>query len=290
MKIKDIPIVPLGPGSQPAEQDGTSLDYIDMPKGMATYEAPEMPDPGDVHDLDGAREAMDWLRQAIASYQPGADPLMANITGLDEENRDLVNQILGEGEVSVTYSGVIHAKVQESVLAGIWRTFYLDDDNKVSHDLLEVCDVPYLVRMPSSSITAGENRFTDVEPGRGVMNAMSILTEIDDRCRMYVPGAEAHSINLTLLPLSDEDIEFLEQTLGRGPVYILSRGYGDCHIIGTSVPNVWWVRYFNSMDRMILNSLEVVDVPMVARAAPEDIADSRQRLEELLEPYWRDSD
>jgi hydrogenase-1 operon protein HyaF len=43
------------------------------------------------------------------------------------------------------------------------------------------------------------------------------------------------------------------------------------------------VQYFNSMQTLILNTLEVVDVPEVAMAAAEDLADSRQRLRELLD-------
>jgi hydrogenase-1 operon protein HyaF len=69
-------------------------------------------------------------------------------------------------------------------------------------------------------------------------------------------------------------------------VAILSRGYGDCRITSTAVPHIWWVRYHNSMGTLILNTLEVTDVPQVACAAPEDLKDSASRLGELLEPYW----
>jgi hydrogenase-1 operon protein HyaF len=287
MKLRDIPIVPMGPGSQPVEEDGTMLEYIDMPHDMTTYTAPDIPDARDVRHLGGAREAMSWLRDAIRRYQPGSEPLMADITALDPVNRDLVNQILGDGDVNLKYTGLIKAKVQESVLAGIWRTFYLDDEGRVTHDLIEVSDVPYLASMPLQGREVQSESMTDVEAPEGVMNAMSILTEIDERRSRYVTGNPAHVINLTLLPLSDKDVEFLDKILGRGPVYILSRGYGDCHIIGTAVPNVWWVRYFNSMGKNILNSVEVVDVPSVVRAAPEDLSDSARRLDEILEPYWK---
>jgi hydrogenase-1 operon protein HyaF len=277
----------MGPGSQPVEEDGTMLEYIDMPHDMTTYTAPDIPDARDVRNLGGAREAMWWLRDAIRRYQPGSEPLMADITALDPGNRDLVNQILGDGDVNLKYTGLIKANVQESVLAGIWRTFYLDDEARVTNDLIEVGDVPYLASMHLQRREVQSESLTDVEAPEGVMNAMSILTEIDEHRSRYVTGNPAHVINLTLLPLSDEDVEFLDKTLGRGPVYILSRGYGDCHIIGTAVPNVWWVRYFNSMGTTILNSVEVVDVPSVVRAAPEDLADSARRLDEILEPYWK---
>jgi len=213
--------------------------------------------------------------------------LMADISTLDDENRDLVNQILGDGDVNLKYTGTIKARVQESVLAGIWRTFYLDDEERVTRDLIEVSDAPYLASLPVQASEAQRSTLTDANAPEGVMNAMSILTEIDERRSRYVTGNPAHVINLTLLPLSEEDIDFLDQTLGRGPVYILSRGYGDCHIIATAIPNVWWVRYFNSMGKSILNSLEVVDVPSVVRAAPEDLEDSAERLDDILSSYWQ---
>jgi hydrogenase-1 operon protein HyaF len=287
MKLKDIPIVPLGPGSQPAEEDGAALDYINMPRDMSTYVAPAIPEAADVLHLNGARQAMTWLRDAIRRYKPGFEPLMADISALDNENRDLVNQILGDGDVNLKYTGVFQARVQESVLAGIWRTFYLDDEERVTRDLIEVSDAPYLASMPVQGSEVQRESLTDIDAPEGVMNAMSILTEIDEKRSRYVTGNPAHVVNLTLLPLSEEDIEFLDQTLGRGPVYVLSRGYGDCHVIGTAVPNVWWVRYFNSMGKSILNSLEVVDVPSVVRAAPEDLEDSTRRLDEILESYWQ---
>jgi len=99
-------------------------------------------------------------------------------------------------------------------------------------------------------------------------------------------GGTPHSINLSLLPLSQTEQEFIDHRLGRGAVDILSRGYGKCQVISTLAPNVWWVRYFNSMGTPILNSLEVVDVPLVVKAAPEDLRDSATRLDDILEPYW----
>jgi hydrogenase-1 operon protein HyaF len=41
------------------------------------------------------------------------------------------------------------------------------------------------------------------------------------------------------------------------------------------------------MNTLILNTIEIVDVPEVALAAVEDLVDSRARLAELIE--WMDS-
>ena len=78
MGIEDIPVRVTGPGSQPTDSDGQTLSYIDMPSDMTTYRAPAMPDPASVEDLAGAREAMDWLRKALADYDPDGEPRIAN--------------------------------------------------------------------------------------------------------------------------------------------------------------------------------------------------------------------
>ena len=286
MDNMNIPVSVVGPGSQPDEADGQTLDYIDMPGDMATYVAPLIPEPEAVQHLTGARAAMTWLRQALGDYCPGGDPLLANLSSLDDESRELVNQILGEGEVSITYRGSVCAKTQESVLAGVWRTLYLDADDNVTLDLMEVAGLPHVVHLPNARQrpidASGDDAYEDVP------NALPILVELASQCEAYRPDTDPYSINLSLLPLSKIELEFLDHRLGRGPVDVLSRAYGRCQVISTLTPNVWWVRYYNSMGTLILNSLEVVDVPQVVHAAPEDLRDSATRLDEILAPYWAD--
>jgi hydrogenase-1 operon protein HyaF len=87
---------------------------------------------------------------------------------------------------------------------------------------------------------------------------------------------------LTLLPWTPADAQCLDEILGQGPVTILSRGYGNCRITSTRVPNVWRVRFYNSQDVMILDTIEITAIPEVALAAREDFQDSRERVAEVL--------
>ena len=282
--IKDIPVTVVRPGSQPTEEQ--QLSYIDMPSDMDRYSAPHITDLDEVLRLDGARVAMQWLRQALAEYRCGSESLLANLSALDAESRELVNQILGEGEVSVTSGDSGSARTQESVLAGVWRTLYWDDDGHISCDLLEVADAPHTVRA-----ACAEGRPIDTskpEELSEIPNALPILVELESHLAAYREGGSPHSINLSLLPLSEPELEFLDVRLGRGIVDILSRAYGRCQVISTQTPNVWWVRYYNSMSTLILNSIEVVEIPLVVCAAAEDLRDSAQRLDEILAPYWSD--
>jgi hydrogenase-1 operon protein HyaF len=269
------------------EPEAEAPAYIDMPRDMTSYDAPMMPEPSTVQHLQGAREAMSWLQLKLVDYSDNANNPCANISALDDENRELVNQILGEGENCFTYDGELAASVQESVLAGVWRSLYFHDNGNIMADMIEVGPVPNLMLAPIENarpVDASED-----ERSADFPNAMPILIELADRCRLFESNGNTHSINLTLLPLSLPELEYLDARLGRGPVDILSRAYGKCQVISTLVPNVWWVRFYNSMGMLILNSLEITAIPDVVAAAPEDLADSTDRLKQILTPYWPDA-
>jgi hydrogenase-1 operon protein HyaF len=284
MSINQIPVRVTGPGSQP--DSGQDLRYINMPNDMATYHAPNVPNPDAVAGLAGAREAMRWLGDTLAAYRDGAPPQLADLTTLGHEDRELVNQILGEGEVSIVSTANVPARCQESVLAGVWRTMYFDDRDRVACDLLEVASIPHVL---TSAATRGRPVSTSTPEAAGeVPNALPILVELEARAEIYASTGAPHAINLTLLPLSEAEIEFLDRRLGTGPVEVLSRGYGKCQVTSTATPNLWWVRYYNSMGTLILNSIEVVAVPEAVIAAPEDLRDSATRLQEIVAPYWQE--
>tara|TARA_R110000782_G_scaffold200400_2_gene289267 strand:- start:780 stop:1658 length:879 start_codon:yes stop_codon:yes gene_type:complete len=284
--IKAIPVRVIGPGSQPESLDGQTLSYIEMPGEIERYHDPAIPDPDAFVELEGAREAMAWLQKALATCAGAGHAELANLAALDPESRDLVNQILGEGEVAVQYDGTFRAKSQETVLAGVWRTLFMDSDDKVICDLLEVSDVPHTVRMSDDAFRPVDISRTGLSDDLG--NAVAVLIELRARSDQYLESRVPHAINLTLLPLTQDELEFLDARLGRGPVDTLSRAYGKCQVFRTLTPNIWWVRYYNSMGTLILNTLEVADIPAAIRAAPEDIAESAKRLDCILAPYWSD--
>lgn len=284
MKKLGIPIV-VEPGSQPADEDGVVLDYMQMPKDVWTYATPVIPEPEEVDGLDAGVAVLAQIRDALADYAPGDDAIVIGLDHLDDDNRMLVDQVLGDGEVSVVFEGMVRAVSQESVLAGVWRVQYLDDNDSVERDVVEVAAIPSLV---SSAVFTDAARQLPLAPGSapaGVANALPILTEIAARLAEAGQAPEPHVVNLSLLPCTDEDMEHLVATLGSGPAVILSRGYGNCRITSTGTRNVWWVQYFNSQESLILNSIEVSRVPEVACAAAEDVDDSKARLDEILEVY-----
>ncbi len=284
MKKIDIPIV-VEPGSQPADEDGVVLDYMPMPKGVWTYAVPRVPEPEEVEGLEEGVALLARIEAMLREWAPGSEPLVIELDHLNDANRALVDQVLGDGEVSVIYEGPVRARMQESVLAGVWRVQYLGDDDVVERDVIEIGVIPSLVRGAAFDAAAESVAVDGQEIPDGVGNAAPILVEIADQLEQRTDDSAPHVINLTLLPCTDADIEFLTAKLGGGPAVILSRGYGNCRITSTATRNVWWVQYFNSQDKLILNSIEVSRVPAVACAAREDIEDSADRMREILEVY-----
>ncbi|MES9945884.1 MAG: hydrogenase expression/formation C-terminal domain-containing protein [Candidatus Thiodiazotropha sp.] len=284
----DIPITVTGPGSQPVEEDGTELDILQLPDEMSTFSMPQMPEPDQVQSLDKGMFALTELDRVLQQQAKVRDikPEVVDISHLDGDNRSLVDQVLGEGEVSMLYQGTdSSARIQESVMAGIWRIRYFNQQQETTADTIEVAQVPRLCRRHVFSHAAHRVDSQLQSIPEGVLNAPPLFAEINDKVAEYRPGRESHVINLTLLPQTEQDLSFLIDRLGDGPLTILSRGYGNCRITSTAVQNVWWVQYFNSQDKNILNTLEIGDVPAVAAAAKEDIQESAQRLNEIMEAY-----
>jgi len=279
----DIPVI-VGPGSQPVEEDGFELDYP-MPSGMTTYSMPEIPEPDEIEGVEAAIALLGKMQAELAAFRIGQPAVVLPLDELDGRNTDLINQILGNGEVSMKFHGAVAARIQESVLAGVWRVQYLDESSDVARDVIEIAAIPGLVKEATFGNAACKVEISHADIPDDVYKAATLLTEINDKLPGYQPGSVPHVINLSLLPHTSEDIDFLTRTLGSGPVVILSRGYGNCRISSTSTSNVWWVQYFNSQETLILNTIEISDVPDVACAAQEDIDDSAQRLLEILEVY-----
>jgi hydrogenase-1 operon protein HyaF len=285
MSFYEIPAVTFGVGSQPSEEDGALLDYQKMPDEMVTFSMPAIPEPEAVEGMDVALALLTRVQAALEGYKTGDQEQLFDLTFMDSANLSLVDQVLGEGEVSVVFSRTIQVKIQESVMAGIWRVRYQDGTGTTYKDTLEVGSIPGLIQDATFVGAAATLTLPDEPLPEGVLNAPPLVAELNEKAQAYRPGVPAHVINLTLLPQTEQDLEFLGQLLGSGAVTILSRGYGNCRITSTGMQHVWWVQYFNSQDMNILNTLEVTDVPAVSCAAQEDLKDSADRLKEILEVY-----
>jgi hydrogenase-1 operon protein HyaF len=282
MKEFPIPVVSaglIGPGTQADEGDGFS--YVPIPRDVTPFSMPQVPQGADAAHMAAAR---DVLARFVAGMR---DPLAApvELLGLSEPVVEILNQTLGEGEVAIRIAhqnGLRHdLRIQETVFAGVWRERHHDAEGRLLSDLLLAAPIP------QPALHFAEKTSTPMLPALpvppGAMNSPALLTEIRAAVADYRPGRDPHVINLTLLPLTPDDLALLDRALPAGSVAILSRGFGNCRVSSTAIRNLWRVQYFNNMQTLILNTLEITRVPEVALAAEEDLADSHERLVELID-------
>lgn len=268
-----LPPTGFGPGSQP-DPEG-ELQYMAMPSGMRTYSAhlPEVDDPA---CLAEALAFLAELAAACATAGQGGPGAEFDLAILTPAARRTVADALGQGEVSMKIRGIPALMVQESVFAGLWMLA------GSGFDRAEVGQVPALsilrAHVPHRPALGSLAR----RP-QGLANAPAILAELLDKSLTWSPGKPAHVINLTLLPHTPEDLDWLAEALGEGAVTVLSRGYGNCRITSCAQARVWRVQFYNSADQLILDTYEVTDMPEVALAGAEDLADSAVRILDVIE-------
>jgi hydrogenase-1 operon protein HyaF len=284
MKEFPVPLRAIGPGSQPEED--AELDFLPMPRDMNTFAMPRVPEQADPTALAAARDALAGFLAALEGWDPDSAVRgpRVDMSGVDPAALEIVNQMLGEGEVSIQIKGERRWRIQESVFTGLWRCCEGDAAGRLLADWLEAAAVPEVAL--EAARAAAAIGLPAVEWPAGAMNSPALVAEIGSQLRTRDPTARAHVVNLTLFPMTADDHAVLERALPVGPVAMISRGFGNCHVTSTLTRDVWRVQYFNTMNTLILNTLEVVGVPEVALAAAEDLADSRQRLAELVQ--WMD--
>ncbi|MCA3250690.1 MAG: hydrogenase expression/formation C-terminal domain-containing protein [Pseudomonadota bacterium] len=274
----------LGPGSQPDED--AALDVMPLPREMHTFEMPPVPQQAPPGTLEAATELLAGLLRDLRAWDfaSGEDGPRVDLRGLPAPVLDIVGQVLGEGEVSIRVDGEQPLRIQETAFAGLWRCCRLDARGVRLHDWIEAGAVPGVVPEAARAGTAAGLAEAPLPPG--VMNAPALLAEIGARLSAPDRTAHAHQLNLTLLPMAPEDHVALEQALPVGPVAIISRGFGNCRVTSTGTRDVWRVQYFNNMNTLILNTLEVVGIPEVVVASDDDLEDTIGRLAELVQ--WMD--
>ena len=268
--------------SEPEE----AVEFMPMPREMATFEMPRPPAPGPGADVEGARDVLQLFVEHLQRWlQQGGELPALDLVGLPPATLKVINESLGEGEVAaIVDTGGDEVRVQETVFSGVWRQQHFSPEGQLLHDLLLGAPIPPLLQLLAQDRSSSELRRLPLPAG--AMNVPALVHELQEAVLTSVErgtAAPPHVFNLTLLPLTPEDSSHLDALLDGGAVVILSRGFGNCRISSTAVRNVWRVQYFNNMQTLILNTLEITEMPEVAVAAQEDLAESAGRLTELLQ-------
>ena len=286
-----------------------AIEYMPMPREMTTFQMPALPEPGPGNDIAGARDVLEtFLSHFKAWLESGGEPPALDLTDLAPDSLRVLNETLGEGEVAAIVDagnlrpqaaalrplppeGVketwddpafpCQVRIQETVFSGVWREQHIDADGVLLHDYLLAAPIPPV--LAALARERAEATLRGLELPVGAMNVPALIHELQDAMDRSGPATQAHVINLTLLPLSPEDAAHIDRVLDGGSVVILSRGFGNCRISSTVARNVWRVQYFNNMQTLILNTIEVVEMPEVAVAAREDLVETHARLVDLVQ-------
>jgi hydrogenase-1 operon protein HyaF len=269
-------------GEEPARgvflDTGEALDLL----GTPPLKLPLQPRlPLDFRPGPALREALAELRAALHGSAFGGSPgQRIETVQLDTQSRQALAEMLGEGEVSgsVALDGISYS-LTESVLPGLWRLGGSDGS-----EWLEVGPVPTVLTAAAGSLRRAPVALPAAAPG--VMNGLAVLAEINEHAANWQPGVGGNRVlNFTLLPMSPQDQQLLIDVLGRADLALDSGGFGNCRVMATTVRHVWAVQYVNAMGNTILDTIEVGQIPDAIVAASQDLEDSAQRLDEILDTY-----
>lgn len=109
-------------------------------------------------------------------------------------------------------------------------------------------------------------------------NAAAVLREIAALLARLTDSGEGGAIDLTALPLTPADRDWLAAQLGRGEVEITLHTGGESTLQECAYPGVWWVRHHNEAGVLVSELIEVCHIPEIVPAHPADIKSGLERL------------
>jgi hydrogenase-1 operon protein HyaF len=119
------------------------------------------------------------------------------------------------------------------------------------------------------------------EPGL-TGNAPPLLREISELLRRLLETGESGAIDLSALPLTPADLDWLHEKLGTGEIAVTLQANGESTLNETACPGVWWVVHHNEHGAVTSQFIEVTFVPELVKAHPKDVEIGSEYLELLI--------
>ena len=119
------------------------------------------------------------------------------------------------------------------------------------------------------------------EPGL-TGNARPLLRELLEAAGRLLETGETSAIDLSALPLTPADLDWLREKLGAGEISVTLQAIGESTLNETACPGVWWVTHHNEQGAVTSQFLEVAFVPELVKADPHDVESGREYLELLI--------
>lgn len=101
--------------------------------------------------------------------------------------------------------------------------------------------------------------------------ARAILGEIVHMLDKLVADGTPGQIDVGRLPLSNDELTGLKQTLGEGEATIELSLNGPSRCKETAFPGVWWIRHMNQNGEVIAELIEVAKVPDILAYEDDEI-------------------
>ncbi|HAU4330322.1 hydrogenase expression/formation protein [Citrobacter freundii] len=267
----------LGPGTQP---DDDSFTMNPLPLTCQVNSAPSMAALESCQHSPTVMALLAELRKQLTRRIPAKEEVLGwDLSALNADDLTFLNTLLGEGEVSarIQHADGSESEIQESIFCGIWR-IRRQSSNQQWEERLEAGSAPLVLWQAATLNTLPDDTLLP-PPVDGLMNGLTLAQELLAHVRN--PATQPHSINLTQLPISDADRLFLTRLCGQGHIQIRTVGYGESQIDATALRHVWHVRCLDTLKGILLDSYEICPLPELVQAAPEDLLDSLQRLNEV---------
>ncbi len=119
------------------------------------------------------------------------------------------------------------------------------------------------------------------EPGL-TGNAPPLLRELSELVKRLLASGETSAIDLSALPLTPADLDWLQDKLGAGEISVTLQANGESTLNETACPGIWWVTHHNEQGAVTSQFIEVAFVPELVKAHPEDVQTGQEYLELLI--------
>jgi hydrogenase-1 operon protein HyaF len=113
--------------------------------------------------------------------------------------------------------------------------------------------------------------------------SLALMHQIVASLEGLIASKTTATIDIHRLPLTPQENQALERTLGEGEVDASVEALGRTRIRETGYPGVWWVTHYNRSSQIIGESIEITDLPELIKSQPEDIRSGLARLRRELE-------
>jgi hydrogenase-1 operon protein HyaF len=108
------------------------------------------------------------------------------------------------------------------------------------------------------------------EPGLSG-NAPPLLRELAEQVKHLLASGEPSAIDLSALPLTPADLEWLHDKLGAGEISVTLQANGESTLNETACSGIWWVTHRNEQGAVTSQFIEVAFVPELVKAHPQDV-------------------